>query len=233
MEASSFINFLKLFFKIDIPDKNFEVSYQQLVLTVQILNESFELMTNINTSDVGSWEKFHSEFYAWLPIRPTRLAINWHKDFQIYVAVFTRLYNTQLSYYTDETSHELKELREYARESLCQIELFAASIAKRNIAGNLYWYDKREMDSKIKFEEGQNFLNNLFVKARFEQYVNRMLKRVENFNLGVNLKKMGFNAPKYRKCYGKHSINIRSRKGRRARRNCRKLHRRVSGREKL
>lgn len=142
-------------------------------------------------------------------------------DTQIYVATFTKLYKIEESQANNNntTSAELKELKEHAQELLCQIEIFVNATANRGNKLQLYWYEKREMMNKVELNKTQQTLNNLFVKARFEQYIDRMYKRIKNFNWKSNLEVKSFkrgrsNSTKTTRKQGKGSKRIKNRRRR-------------------
>jgi hypothetical protein len=50
-----------------------------------------------------------------------------------------------------------------------------------------YWFNKEEMANIVTLKKQKNLLNNLFVKARFQHYIERLHKRIEHFKLEKNL----------------------------------------------
>lgn len=120
------------------------------------------------------------------------MALKWHEHTQIYVASFSILYKLQLkddiSYNNLTISDELKVLRDRARELLCDIEHFVNATSNRNGKQKPYWFEKEEMAKIVALKKkSPNYLNNLFVKARFEHYIDRLYKRIKHFNLEKNL----------------------------------------------
>lgn len=118
------------------------------------------------------------------------IAHKWHEHLQIYLASFSVLYKLQeqddTSYNNNTISQELKELRGRARELLCDIEHFVNATSNRNGEQRPYWFEKEEM-GKIVTLRKEKWLNNKFVKARFQHYIDRLYKRIKHFNLQKNL----------------------------------------------
>ena len=120
------------------------------------------------------------------------MALKWHEQTQIYLASFSILYKLQLQddekYNNHTVSQELKVLRDRARELLCDIEHFVNATSNRNGKQKPYWFEKEEMAKIVALKKkSPNYLNNLFVKARFEHYIDRLYKRIKHFNLEKNL----------------------------------------------
>jgi Unpaired protein len=121
------------------------------------------------------------------------LAHKWHQHTQIYVASLSILHKYQLQedvdYNNHTTSSELKEILDRAQELLCEIEQFVNATSNRDGKHPPEWYTKKQM-SKIVTLRGKNLnnkLNNKFVKARFQLYIERLYKRTVHFNLQKNL----------------------------------------------
>lgn len=128
------------------------------------------------------------------------IAKKWHEHLQIYLASFTVLYKRQLQDDTQFNNHtfspELKNLRDNARELLCDIEHFVNATSNKNGEQKPYWFEKEEM-AKIVILREKKILNNLFVKARFQQYIEKLCKRIKHFNLQRNLQPKALKPRRY------------------------------------
>lgn len=111
------------------------------------------------------------------------------------MASFSLLYKFQLredfKNNNNTISQELKDILDRARELLCDIEHFVNATSNKNGQNKPYWFEKDEMAQIVTLHKKKNkhILNNLFVKARFEHYIERLYKRIQNFNLEKNLEK--------------------------------------------
>lgn len=119
----------------------------------------------------------------------------WHEDVQIFLAAFSVTYKQQFQYDEEYNNHtvsdELKDILEKARALLCDIEIFVNATANRNNKSKPYWFDKEEMESIVKTLKKKGLkplVNNIFVKARFQSYIDKLHKRIMRFNLDSNLK---------------------------------------------
>lgn len=105
------------------------------------------------------------------------------------MASFSNLYKNQLqddtSYNNHTISQELKVLKDRARELLCDIEHFVNSTSNRK--GEEMAYFKKEEMGKIVSLRKEKLINNIFVKARFQHYIDKLYKRIKHFNLQKNL----------------------------------------------
>lgn len=127
---------------------------------------------------------------------------------QIYLASFSVLYKLQLAedtqYNNNTVSIELNTLLNKARELLCEIEHFVNATSNRLGTHKPPWYEKGEM-AKILTLKKRNYLNNLFVKARFQTYVEKLLQRIKKFNKDKNLEPKSMNRrPKTTRQQRKH-----------------------------
>lgn len=123
------------------------------------------------------------------------IAHKWHEHTQIFVASFSLLYKFQLQEDYDSNdntiSQELKDILDRARELLCDIEHFVNATSNKNGKNMPYWFEKEEMAKIVKLRrKNKPYLNNLFVKARFQHYIDRLYKRIQNFKLEKNLKSL-------------------------------------------
>lgn len=124
---------------------------------------------------------------------PQGLADKWHQDFQVFLATLFLSHKYQFENDRENNNNtvstELKEILERARELLCNIEHFINATLTNKPASS--WYTPKEMEKIVKLNKTQNFLriNNLFVKARFQDYINKMLRRIKHFDLNKNMKK--------------------------------------------
>lgn len=126
------------------------------------------------------------------------LVSKWHEDIQIYVASFLMLRRMQEEQdYIDNnytTSIELEKLFYKAKEILCQIEHFLNATTSKvdiKLAPHPRWFTWEDMNNKIAaFPKDKKKLNNVFVKARFEKYIDKMLRRLEKFSIEKNLKSL-------------------------------------------
>lgn len=117
------------------------------------------------------------------------IAQDWHRHLQIYLASFSVIYKNQLNddtNYNHTISEELKVLRDRARELLCDIEHFVNATSNRDGAQKPDWYDRESM-GKIVTLRKEKLLNNIFVKSRFQHYIEKLYKRIKHFNLQKNL----------------------------------------------
>lgn len=116
----------------------------------------------------------------------------WHKDTQIFVASFFIIHELQLRYdnvYNNHTvSSELKDILDQARALLCDIEHFVNATSNKDGLSKPHWYEKDEMKKIVRFETKDRPVNNMFVKARFQNYIEKLYKRIKHFNLERNLK---------------------------------------------
>lgn len=114
---------------------------------------------------------------------------------QIYLASFSILFKLQeredIQWNNNTVSTELNTLLNKARELLCEIEHFVNATSNRMGTHKPSWYEKDEM-AKILTLKKRNYLNNLFVKARFQTYVDKLLQRIKKFNLERNLEPKSF-----------------------------------------
>jgi hypothetical protein len=63
--------------------------------------------------------------------------------------------------------------------------------SNKNGKNRPYWFEKEEMAKIVKLRrKNKPYLNNLFVKARFQHYIDRLYKRIQNFKLEKNLKSL-------------------------------------------
>lgn len=123
------------------------------------------------------------------------IAQKWHEHTQIYVASFYLLYKYQNQSDNDNNnstvSLELKQIFNRAQDLLCVIEDFVnATLQKKNESFKPYWFSKEEMSKLITLKKNKHFINNLFVKARFQHYIDRLFKRIQSFKLERNLKSL-------------------------------------------
>jgi tRNA U34 5-carboxymethylaminomethyl modifying enzyme MnmG/GidA len=88
---------------------------------------------------------------------------------------------------SNQESTELKELLVKASELLCYIEHFVNVTSNRGGQNKISWYNKVEMSNLVKFKRRDHLINNIFVKARFQNYIERLEKRLEHFKLEKNL----------------------------------------------
>ncbi|CRK91195.1 CLUMA_CG004878, isoform A [Clunio marinus] len=92
----------------------------------------------------------------------------------------------------DTISQELKEILDRARELLCDIELFVNATSNKNGSHKPHWYDARSMSEIVTLENDENNprlkIHGIFLKARFQEYVNKLYKRIRTFKLDRNLK---------------------------------------------
>lgn len=120
------------------------------------------------------------------------IAHKWHEHIQIYVASFSLLYKYQLKSDQDNNnntiSKELEDILNKARALLCDIEHFVNATSNKDGNDKPKWYKVEEM-TKItrKLKNQKPRFNNIFVKARFQHYINRLYKRIQSFNLTKNL----------------------------------------------
>lgn len=86
-------------------------------------------------------------------------------------------------------SQELKDIMDRARELLCDIEHFVNATSNKDTLKPPRWIPKENMTRHVTFEltENKTKLNNLFVKARFEEYIRRLYTRVLKINLTKNM----------------------------------------------
>jgi hypothetical protein len=109
------------------------------------------------------------------------------------VASLSVLYKYQLQedqdYNNHTTSSELKDILDRAQELLCEIEQFVNATSNRDGKHPPEWYTKKQMSKIVTLKEKNrnNKLNNKFVKARFQLYIERLYKRTVHFNLEKNL----------------------------------------------
>lgn len=122
------------------------------------------------------------------------MALKWHQDLQIYLASFSLLHKLQLkndiSFNNLTTSNELEELRTQARALLCDIEHFVNATSNRDGNHKPHWYEKEEMEKIVnikKIVSQERMVNNIFVKARFQQYIAKLYRRIKNFNYDKNM----------------------------------------------
>lgn len=117
-------------------------------------------------------------------------AQKWHGHMQIYLASFSILYKLQAHddnlYNNNTVSIELKTLLNKARELLCEIEHLVNATSNREGKAKPSWYEKDDMAKILTLKKKRNFLNNLFVKARFQSYVEKLLQRIRHFNKDKN-----------------------------------------------
>lgn len=108
------------------------------------------------------------------------------------MASFSLLYKFQLqidhSNNNNTISQELKEILDRARALLCDIEHFVNATSNKNGNYKPDWYRKEEMAKIVTLKKNnKHLLNNLFVKSRFQEYIEKLYKRIKNFNLDKNL----------------------------------------------
>lgn len=138
------------------------------------------------------------------------IAQKWHGDTQIYVASFALLHKFQLKKDRDSNNHtvslELQDILARAKLLLCDIEHFVNSTSNKNGKQRPYWFEKKEMAKIVqlkikkmnetfgvekseedKYELVQQWMSNKFVKARFQNYIERLHKRIVNFKLEKNM----------------------------------------------
>lgn len=120
------------------------------------------------------------------------IAHKWHEHLQIYVASFSFIHKNQTK--ADELnnnttlSNELETILNKARALLCDIEHFVNATSNKHGNNIPKWYSLGEMSRIVwKLKNQKSRYNNLFVKARFQQYVDRLYKRIQSFNLTKNM----------------------------------------------
>lgn len=109
---------------------------------------------------------------------------------QIYVASFSilaRLQSEAEERFNNKTvSPELQDIFERARSLLCDIEHFVNSTSNRDGKHKPYLYKKWEMAEIINFQNKAK-IDNIFLKARFQEYIGKLYERIKKFNLEANL----------------------------------------------
>lgn len=119
----------------------------------------------------------------------------WHEHTQIFLASISVIHEQQFIAFDDvynnyTVSNELKDILDQARALLCDIEHFVNATSNRNNKSKPYWYEKEEMGKIVKFSVEKRTVNNKFVKARFQNYIDKLYKRIKHFNLEKNLKSL-------------------------------------------
>jgi Unpaired protein len=109
---------------------------------------------------------------------------NWHLHMQVYVASFGLLHKIQLEEDTrtnnNTMSTELRSIFQSAKSLLCEIEDFINSTSSKKI-GDENWMTRREMREALKslnLTTDALYLNRVFVKGRFQVYIQKLYKRI-------------------------------------------------------
>lgn len=211
-------------------DPSYTNCFHSLLLAAKDLNDSISLLDKINISEIYAWEKFHGRNYEWLPTRPTGIARKWHSDLQIYIFAFAKLYENQLdeekcdsgldsgkhNCHHEMISEELKVLRDKVTELLEYLGDYMRAFSYEPVL-----FGKRQMKQDI----GERLatspstkLNNLFVKARFSQYLDKMLRRIRKFSFDKNLRRDEITRQKTKRRHRGRKTNARkTRKNRNSR----------------
>lgn len=166
------------------------------------------------------------------------MAFEWHKQTQIYVASFAVLHNISKRYENrDEENQkitmELKSIFEESQTLLCAIESFINGTLNKNSPNLMEWFRKDEIMEIVKIPEpeasgGQSVgekISYVMVVGRFQQYINRLMARVERFDLEKNVTKLEKKGGlgRSRKLGGKHKNRRNRRKNQKRRSTTRNL----------
>jgi tRNA U34 5-carboxymethylaminomethyl modifying enzyme MnmG/GidA len=142
-------------------------------------------------SELDDHQLEDTKSYEFLLLFLQGIAQKWHLDSQVFVASLSLLTKYQEKKDEKENSNqestELKELLVKASELLCYIEHFVNVTSNRGGQNKISWYNKVEMSNLVKFKRRDHLINNIFVKARFQNYIERLEKRLEHFKLEKNL----------------------------------------------
>lgn len=136
---------------------------------------------------------------------------------QIYVASFGLLFKEQLKEDRGENdntmSQELQKIFQDARHLLCDIEEFINATSSRKI-GSEDWIKKREMKQIIQFKNLTNiYLHRTYVKGRFQNYIQKLYKRIVQQSSREDYSEKSISYPKYKSLKKHRTATRRAHKG--------------------
>ncbi|KAL7030512.1 hypothetical protein ACKWTF_006689 [Chironomus riparius] len=157
--------------------------FSQIKLTAEIIEIDLRDNERINSTNYKAWETFNAHNYKFIPEKPTGNHRQWHFDLQKYVATFILLHKSQKiddeAHNNNTMSEELGKILRDAKHLLCDIEHFVNATSSLKI-GPKDWIKKREMKELVQFQNlTAMFLHRTYTKGRFQDYIQKLLKRIE------------------------------------------------------